>query len=91
MTSDQPVTSDSNERPAAALIDETDRFRGLAHMEMLSEWLAQWRGRSPRAKVTIPRNAAERHMMETGHRLRFGCCATEQPVDRNPNLRNQAA
>jgi len=78
VTSDQPVTSDTDERPTAALIDEVDRVRGLAAMDMLAEWLACYSIERAVSEVTIPRTAAERHLRETGHRLAFGCCRAKE-------------
>lgn len=39
------------------------------------DWLAM-----PRSELApqIPRNSSERHLIETGHRLAFGCCARSE-------------
>ncbi len=65
------MTEDSFTEP----LDPVDVVRGLAHMDMLIERLSLARSqRMTGARVIAPRNAVERHWMETGHQLRYGCC-----------------
>lgn len=59
-------------------IDPVDRVRGLAAMDALRERLDVVSVERRALEVRLARNAVERHMLEHGHRLVFGCCANRR-------------
>lgn len=90
MTSAERMTSAelSKEQPAAVLIDEVDRVRGLAAMDTLRDWLDRSSATRQRAYSPLPpRNAQERHIRDFGHRLTFGCCKEQTPAVESGELR----
>lgn len=66
-------TEDSSFEPAT----EVERLRALAHCDVINEMLARRPALIAALNASIPRTAVERHVQETGHWLRFGCCASD--------------
>lgn len=56
-------------------VDDVDRLRGLAHMDVLRERLDAWIGNSGHPAHSLSQTAAANHLRETGHRLGLGCCS----------------
>jgi hypothetical protein len=77
------MTEDSFTEP----LDAVDVVRGLAHMDTLIDLCSRARNaRMSGASITHPRNAVERHLLEAGHLLQFGCCSVPGDVDRNGDV-----
>ena len=58
-----------------SLLDPVDCLRGLAHMDVLREWVERASTARGRSLTAEPRTSAERHLRTYGHRLLNGCCA----------------
>ena len=65
------------ESPDGDTLDPVDVIRGLAHMDALLDRHAQISLDRAKSRPYEPRTAAERHLHDHGHRLRFGCCKVE--------------
>jgi hypothetical protein len=70
-----------SERETAAIgsaddssLDPVDVVRGLAHMDVLRDRVRAARARRVQLRGGTPRTSAERHELNEGHKLTFGCC-----------------
>lgn len=60
-----------------SLIDPVDVVRGLAHCDVMIEWLMRARAARLRAGAGSYRSAARAHLLEFGHELAQGCCCDD--------------
>jgi len=56
-------------------MDPVDRLRGLAHMDVLRDWIDGWGSSGGGFSHLVAETSAARHAREKGHRLAAGCCA----------------
>ena len=58
-----------------SLMDPVDVLRGLAHCEVMLEWLTTARTERLRRSSGGYASAALQHLRELGHELAHGCCS----------------